>query len=398
MSLIPAAAQTRRARAAVCLAFLLGLIGVATRAEAPGWNARGQEIVGYVRDFFYDAKVAESWAHEHAGYASAATSEEQFVALTKRAVAQLPASHTGYFTSHDPEYFALRAIFGPALEIKDTTCDSAGLDVDERHFVRRVFAGGAAEAAGLRRGDRILAADGRPFDPVASIEGHAGSPVRLTVERTKGEPPLAIEVSPRAIEPKAEWLGAQSKGARHLVKDGRTIAYVPMYSCAGEDFEDLLREQVAGDFSKDDALVLDFRGGWGGCRPEFVSIFDPHVPRFTWIGRDGKPNSNSRQWTKPLVLLVDGGTRSGKEVVAFAIKKHRLGTLVGQRTAGAVVPGRCVLLSDGSLLELAAADGRVDGVRLEGVGVEPDLAVTAQLEYADGADPQLEAALAVAAR
>ena len=43
------------------------------------------------------------------------------------------------------------------------------------------------------------------------------------------------------------------------------------------------------------------------------------------------------------------------------------------------------------------ADGlaAVDGVRLEGVGVPPDVEVEIELPYAGGADPQLEAALDV---
>lgn len=387
----------RLAMALLCVGCVL--IPGHARAAAPpsAWSARGDEIVRLVRENFHDAKLAETWAHDHAGYAAGVTSEAEFVLLTKRAIAQLPASHTGFFARTDPEFYDLRAIFGEALGIKDTLHDSIGIDVDARHFVRRVFAGGAAEEAGLRRGDRIVTADGRPFDPVASFRNHEGA-VRLGVERTKGEPPLEVEITPRRVEPKAEWLGAQQKGARTITRNGRTVAYVPMYSCAGGDFQELLQDQLAEDFRKADALVLDFRGGWGGCSPEFVSIFDPRVPEFTWAGRDGKPHSNSRQWTRKLVLLVDGGTRSGKEVVAFAIRKHRIGTLVGQHTAGAVVPGRCFLLSDGSLLELAVSDARVDGIRLEGQGVEPDVAVEAQLEYASGADVQLETAIDLAAR
>ena len=46
---------------------------------------------------------------------------------------------------------------------------------------------------------------------------------------------------------------------------------------------------------------------------------------------------------------------------------------------------------------LAVADVRVDGERLEGVGVAPDVEVADQLPFADGADPQLDKAIDVAA-
>jgi len=106
--------------------------------------------------------------------------------------------------------------------------------------------------------------------------------------------------------------------------------------------------------------------------------------------------ANTQETLRTRTLLINGGTRSGKEVVAFAVHKHHLGTLVGERTAGAVVGGRPFLLSDRSLLFLAVMDIQVDGTRLEGTGVEPDVHVTDLLEFDAGHDVQLDRAVEVA--
>jgi carboxyl-terminal processing protease len=53
------------------------------------------------------------------------------------------------------------------------------------------------------------------------------------------------------------------------------------------------------------------------------------------------------------------------------------------------------LLKDGNLLYLAVIDVLVDGERLEGKGVIPDIEVPFPLEYAQGKDPQLEKAVEV---
>ena len=37
----------------------------------------------------------------------------------------------------------------------------------------------------------------------------------------------------------------------------------------------------------------------------------------------------------PAVVLINGGARSGKELIAYAIKKAKLATFVGDKTAGA---------------------------------------------------------------
>jgi carboxyl-terminal processing protease len=54
------------------------------------------------------------------------------------------------------------------------------------------------------------------------------------------------------------------------------------------------------------------------------------------------------------------------------------------------------MLSNNCLLELAVDDVRVDGERLEGVGVTPTVEVPFELEYSAGDDPQLAQAIAVA--
>jgi carboxyl-terminal processing protease len=94
-------------------------------------------------------------------------------------------------------------------------------------------------------------------------------------------------------------------------------------------------------------------------------------------------------------MLVNNGSRSGKEILAYGFKKYKLGTLIGTKTAGAVVGGSPFLLEDGNLLYLAVIDVLVDGERLEGKGVIPDLEVPFTLEYAQGKDPQLEKSVEV---
>jgi carboxyl-terminal processing protease len=157
-----------------------------------------------------------------------------------------------------------------------------------------------------------------------------------------------------------------------------------------------MHELIADRFAAADAMILDFRDGWGGCNPDFLNYFNTVPPVLALIDREGNRRVSDPQWRKPLYILINGGTRSGKEVVAHAVQREMLGLLVGVRTAGFVVGGQPFLLSDGSLLYLAVMDAEVDGERLEGVGVAPDVEVADQLDFAQGADPQLERAVELA--
>ena len=91
-------------------------------------------------------------------------------------------------------------------------------------FVARVFAGGPAEAAGLRRGDRIV----------------SRTREALEVQSREGEPSRTVRITPRLISPKEEWLEDQRAGTRIIEHKGRRIAYAPLWSCAGEEHQDLL--------------------------------------------------------------------------------------------------------------------------------------------------------------
>jgi regulator of sigma E protease len=73
---------------------------------------------------------------------------------------------------------------------------------DPSPVVGEVLAGAAAQRAGLRQGDRILAVDGRPVTTwealVGEIVAHPGTATRLSIQRGEG-PPLEIVATPEAV-------------------------------------------------------------------------------------------------------------------------------------------------------------------------------------------------------
>jgi carboxyl-terminal processing protease len=85
--------------------------------------------------------------------------------------------------------------------------------------------------------------------------------------------------------------------------------------------------------------------------------------------RSGRIRIEDVKWRKPVVMLINHGTRSGKEVLAYGFKQYHLGEIIGTQTAGAVLAASAFLMDNGDLLLLAVADVTIDGQRLEGVGV-----------------------------
>jgi carboxyl-terminal processing protease len=390
--------STRRWWACICAA--LAFVPAHLACASGDYRALGDEILAHVRAQFMDAKRAEAWADKHARYGRGGRDPVGFERLTNAALGELAASHTHYYPKDSSENLQLRSLFSSIIKEPAPEIESVGADfVKTRNgfFVRQVFAKGPADRAGLLRGDRIISADGKPFDPVLSLRGKDGGAVAFEVERTKNAPHLRLSIRAPKTKPAEEWLAALDAASQVVEHHGKRVAYTAIYSCAGPKPLELLQRIMAERFTEADALVLDLRDGWGGCPPEFLRLFNPRAPTLHMIGRDGKERTWESSWRKPVVLVTNANTRSGKEIVAFEFRKHAIGPIVGERTAGAFLMGRPIPLSDGSLLYLAVERVEVDGVALEGIGVAPTVEVADKLFYGAGADPQRERALSVAA-
>jgi len=203
-----------------------------------------------------------------------------------------------------------------------------------------------------------------------------------------------MQIAPRTSKPIAELQQATEDSWRLIERRGRHVAYLRIWAWSSLEIQQTVLDSLAkSNSAAADAFILDLRDGWGGASPSYLGLFSRDVPVLEAVDREGKKEPFDFQIRKPAVLLINGGSRSGKEPVAYGAKKHHLARLVGERTAGAVTFGQPICLSDGSLLYLAVADARVDGERLEGRGVSPDVEVPFDVRYAGGKDPQLERAL-----
>ncbi len=365
------------------------------------------------RDKFYDRKLNgldwDAVGDKHrAEYAAAKTDAERAAAINAM-LAELGASHTHYYTKDEPAYYELADIFAGALrrelpkQFPGGKISYPGIGIftktiDGKTFVSGVFPGQPAAKAGLLLGDEIIAADGAPFEPIGSFRNKVGKSVALKIRRTANGPETELRVEPQNLDPGDTFESALKDSARIIESNGRRIGYVHVWSYAGQNYQELLEELLSDGALKDaDALIWDLRDGWGGARPRFLSVFDPHGPTMRMTERNGDTHLENYRWRKPVALLINNGSRSGKEVLAYGFKKNGYGQLIGERTAGALLAATAFMLSDGSLLMLAVNDVSIEGERLEGKGVEPTIEVPFDIRYAAGKDPQLEKAVEVLA-
>jgi len=381
-------------------------------AEGPRYAEVFEELRDLVRAEFYDAETARAWGEltpdERAALARL-DGPAEWGDWARTQLGKLGASHTTLYTPADREYYELLDVFfhdAPPEALEHLFPDGrivypgAGLiarDHGARTFVEVVYPGGPAERAGLVRGDELRSAGGEPWADVAPFAGRVGEVVEVEYRREVGGEVRTARVAPEFIQPREAFLRGIREGARLVERPDGSVLYVPVLSYAGPWYHEAVKETLRRpEFAGADALALDLRHGWGGASAEYLGLFNPVVPVFQMRRRGAAEWTEfSPAWTKPVAVLVGPETRSGKEMLAFAFRKHGLGPVIGRRTAGAVLPGSPRLLSDGSLAYLAVGDAMVDGVRLEGVGVAADVEVEDPLPHAGGADRTLEGAVDV---
>jgi carboxyl-terminal processing protease len=373
-----------------------------------------EEVWRAVREHFYDPTFhGLDWGavgERYRALAAAAGSGEERSSVINLMLAELGTSHTGYYTASDPAYYQLLDIFAGGLRrqlrrlFPDGQVIYPGIGIftkqlDGKIFISGVLDGLPAWKAGLVVGDEILAADGEPYHPIKSFAGKVDREMILTIRRRRDGPAEAVVVVPVQIKPNEAFLKAMEDSARVIDVDGVKIGYIHVWSYAGSQYQQLLERELSSGKLKDAvAMVWDLRDGWGGAEAEYLHLFGGRAPTVTLIKRDGAESTANAVWRKPVAMLVNDGTRSGKEILAYGFKEYGIGQVIGSRTAGAVLSGRPYLLSDGSLLLLAVADVLVDGRRLEGVGVMPTIPVPFSITYAHGEDPQLARAVEVLSR
>ena len=400
---------------------LFALMSVVGGSIAPAFGQSKpnvfEQVWRTVKDRFFDPNFNgvdwQAMRMKYAPQASQVRSQAERAAVINKMLTELQTSHTRLYSPDEPAYYQLLGIFLPGNDRLRRKLQKAfpsvkpqyvGIGIftdmiDGKTFVRAVLDGGPAAKAGLMVGDQLVQVGGRPFHPIRSFTGKTDQPVKLLIQRSP-EPDSRREITvvPRTLDGTTMFLDALKSSVQVTERDGHRIGYVHVWSYAGEQYQRALeRELLLGRLRSADALILDLREGWGGASPSYLNIFTPRTLSVTGTGRGRRAFTFSSGWSKPVVLLVNKNTRSGKELLAYGFRKHGIGPIVGTRTAGAVVAGSLSVMDDGSLLYLAVQDVLVDGDhRLEGVGVAPDVEVTFALPYAQGVDLQKDRAIMVA--
>jgi len=265
--------------------------------------------------------------------------------------------------------------------------------------------GRPAYLAGIREGDVVVAVDGADVagasrdEVVALSRGPVGTEVRITIGRGENGEELDFSVRREKIEtPTVQW---------RMVEGAPDVGYVQI-SLVGERTEGELKQAIS-ELREAGAsrLILDLRGNPGGLLEVSIRVVSQFLSEGTVLYERHKDGRERTYLAKKgglatdldLVVLVDGGTASGAEIIAGALQARGRAPLVGERTYGKGAVQNVYDLSDGSSLHVTVAKLFTPDMRLiDGDGLEPDEAVPFSPEaHERGEDPQMKRALEILA-
>lgn len=260
----------------------------------------------------------------------------------------------------------------------------AGLGITVRYVsstgtmkVTKVNRGSSADSEGVKAGDIVYKIDGLDVTTMTETEaqnllkGKAGTSTVLSIYREN-----------ETLEKNVTYSEYTSTTVSYSVIDGN-IGYIRFDSF---DTNTASEFKKAYNSLKDDgvtSLLFDVRNNAGGTLESVCKILDAILPKGVIVTVESKSGtqtstiqSDSKQITLPMAVLINENTYSGAELFAAAIRDYKKGTLVGAKTFGKGVAQQIVPLGDQTAIYLSTQMYYPpSGNTFDGVGVIPDVII-----------------------
>ncbi|HVU24365.1 MAG TPA: S41 family peptidase [Opitutus sp.] len=243
--------------------------------------------------------------------------------------------------------------------------------IDGKRVVMDVVPGGPADQAGIERGWLLVSRNGAPLREGETFVAHVGEAVTFGF--------LDLQNQPRTLTVTPQLITFDQLETRELAGGCVYLRFDKFDRDALAWLSDELKRHEAAP-----GVVLDLRLNGGGSTfalsMAIAEFFPRRVEEGRVIRRSGWEREarsfawNSARYRGRVVILTGAATASAAEIFAHVLQYHGRATVIGQKTAGAVIYARNYALPGGGSLQVPVMDFvGLDGKRLEGRGVTPDI-------------------------
>ena len=312
--------------------------------------------------FGYTYYITTQWAMD------SPSKEELFVNMLKGLAKGTHDKHTVYLDKEDMKELEMHTSstysgIGLLLDFSDGKVLKVGATME----------GQPAEAAGLQKGDQILAIDGTPISDIEKeevanhIRGEAGTFVVLRILRSGEEQEISIERKTIVMPTVRGKMLDDSVGYIRLTQFAEKTV---------DEFKKIYEDLQAKGMKR---LVLELRDNPGGLITTAHGIGQYLIPKGPIVTVQTRKGRNSVYMSRgdhsliPLVVLINGNSASASEIIAGAVQDTKSGIIVGTKSYGkgtvqSVVQG---LDEEGLKITIARYHTPNDRV-IDGIGIIPD--------------------------
>jgi len=249
--------------------------------------------------------------------------------------------------------------------------------------------------AGVQAGDHIIKINDEPTKNISlheaamKMRGPRGTNVTITIMREGLAKPKDITIV-RDIIP--------LRSVRYEVLE-KEIGYIRISQFnegTASDFEKALQKLNVLSKAPLKGLILDLRNNPGGLLDQAVKVADKFIASGVIVSIEGRNKEQKMEFTAhksgtlgnyALVVLVNGGSASGSEILAGALQDHGRALILGTQTFGKGSVQTIFPLKDGSGLKLTTARYFTpSGRSIQAMGITPSIIVP----YSETSEPALK--------
>ncbi len=259
-----------------------------------------------------------------------------------------------------------------------------------------------AYRAGIQPGDFITHLDSEPVlgltlpEAVDLMRGPINSTISLTVSRVGVESPLDIVLTRAVIKLRSvRW---------HAEGDAAYIRITSFSEPTHDDLEKAMAELKAELGPRFKGVILDLRNNPGGLLNQAVSVSNAFLDRGEIVSTRGRDSQDVDRYnatkgdiadSKPVIVLINGGSASAAEIVAGALQDHKRAIILGTPSFGkGSVQTVTPLGAHGALRLTTSLYYTPSGISIQAKGIKPDILVDQiQLTAADDARDRRESSL-----
>ena len=252
--------------------------------------------------------------------------------------------------------------------------------------VYNVFENSPAAKAGLEKGDEYLKINGEDVtnktssDVADMIKGKNGETITLTIRR--GDEEKELKVTTAKVE-------IPSVSSEIINQNNTKIGYMAISIFAKNTDEQFSKHLETIEKEGINKLIIDLRSNNGGELETVINIAsnflnkDDVVVQTVLKDKTEKRYSTKNNTNKyDIVVLINGQSASGAEVLASALNENCNAELVGTTTYGKGTVQRTKTLSSGDMIKYTVETWKTSqGKEIEGVGIKPTIEVELSETY-----------------